>query len=195
MLIKYLRLILWFYIFPAFVWEASRAPEGRRESTPDLDIVGPSDPQAATMATQTRHPPAVYGHHQMSQGEQEPGILTHRLLGDVAVFWNMWLSNILLWYLEPFLWNSPQLNANGVHWSCLWQANIGSVNGLVPSGNVNPDLCRHMVVSLGHYEWKNSFENIVCKTSAILFRPQSVKWTEPCLGFRWLYWAGISYLP
>ena len=51
------------------------------------------------------------------------------------------------------------MNVIGLHW---WSVNIGSGNGLVPSGNncqqqaitwanVDPDLCRHMV-SLGHNE-------------------------------------------
>ena len=36
------------------------------------------------------------------------------------------------WYLEQFLWNCLQLNANELHW---WQVNIGLGNDLVPSGN------------------------------------------------------------
>ena len=40
------------------------------------------------------------------------------------------------WYLEHFLWNCPGLDAKWPHW---WMVNIGSGNGLVPSGN-NSDL-------------------------------------------------------
>ena len=36
------------------------------------------------------------------------------------------------WYLEKNLWNCPEFDANGLHW---WSVNIGSGNGLMPSGN------------------------------------------------------------
>ena len=59
-------------------------------------------------------------------------------------------SNALwLWYL---CWNSPPMTFTGPY---LWWINIGSGNGVVPSGNkplperVDPDLCHHMA-SLGH---------------------------------------------
>ena len=35
-------------------------------------------------------------------------------------------------YLEYFLWNCPLVNTTSPHW---WLVNIGSGNGLVPSGN------------------------------------------------------------
>ena len=51
--------------------------------------------------------------------------------------------------IEAFLVKlPPNMNATGLDW---WSVNIGSGNGSVPSGNIDPDLCRHMV-SLGHNE-------------------------------------------
>ena len=57
-------------------------------------------------------------------------------------------------WCDGILWNCHQMNVTGSYW---WSVNIGSGNGLVPSGNKpllswangDPDLCRHMV-SLGH---------------------------------------------
>ena len=44
-------------------------------------------------------------------------------LGDVAVFSYILFSNTCNdWYLEHFLWNCPQLNANELHWG---KVNIG----------------------------------------------------------------------
>ena len=69
----------------------------------------------------------------------------------------------LLWALSDkgtcvcfcWVWNCPNMNVTGLHW---WSVNIGSGNGLVPSGNKplpEPVLiqisCRHMV-SIGHNE-------------------------------------------
>ena len=36
------------------------------------------------------------------------------------------------WWFMHFLWNWPNMNVTGLHW---WSLNIGSGNGLVPSGN------------------------------------------------------------
>ena len=36
------------------------------------------------------------------------------------------------WWLRHLLWNCPDMNITGLHW---WSVNIGSGNGLVPSGN------------------------------------------------------------
>ena len=36
------------------------------------------------------------------------------------------------WWLRHLLWNCPHMIVTGLHW---WSVNIGSVNGLVPSGN------------------------------------------------------------
>ena len=36
------------------------------------------------------------------------------------------------WWLRHLLWNCPNINVTGLHWS---PGNIGSGNGLVPSGN------------------------------------------------------------
>ena len=54
--------------------------------------------------------------------------------------WGIWLQSQISefhthfndTYLEYFLWNCNQLNATTPHWSLI---NIGSGNGLVPSGN------------------------------------------------------------
>ena len=71
------------------------------------------------------------------------------------------------WCLRHLLWNCTNVNVTGLHW---WLANIGSGNGLVPSGSKplpeHPDLCRHMV-SLGPYELRRqllklSFQNFIC---------------------------------
>ena len=53
--------------------------------------------------------------------------------------WEMWLlpqisnfqTRIKDNYIEYFMWNCPQVNATRPDW---WQVNIGSGNGLVPSG-------------------------------------------------------------
>ena len=36
------------------------------------------------------------------------------------------------WWWRLFFWNCPNINVTGLHW---WSVNIGSGNGLVPSGN------------------------------------------------------------
>ena len=36
------------------------------------------------------------------------------------------------WWLRHLLWKCPNMNVTGLHW---WSVNIGSGNGLVPSGN------------------------------------------------------------
>ena len=41
-------------------------------------------------------------------------------------------ANFIDWWLRYFLWNFLQVILFGPHW---WQVNIGSGNGLVPSGN------------------------------------------------------------
>ena len=54
--------------------------------------------------------------------------------------WGMWLQSQISKfqihfndrYLKYFLWNCYQVNATTPHWSLV---NIGSGNGLVPSGN------------------------------------------------------------
>ena len=47
-----------------------------------------------------------------------------------------WNSNFQIdfsdWWLRHLLWNCPNMNVIGLHW---WSVNIGSGNGLVPSGN------------------------------------------------------------
>ena len=58
------------------------------------------------------------------------------------------------WRLRHFLWNCPNMNVTGLRW---WPVNIGSGNGLLPSGNeplpetMLTQICRHMA-SLGHNE-------------------------------------------
>ena len=51
-------------------------------------------------------------------------------------------------YLGHFWWNCPQMNATKPYWRLV---NLASGNVLVPSGKVDPELCRHMA-SLGHNE-------------------------------------------
>ena len=41
-------------------------------------------------------------------------------------------ANFRDWWLRYLLWNCRQLNVTGPYW---WLVNIGSGNGLVPSGN------------------------------------------------------------
>ena len=63
-------------------------------------------------------------------------------------------ANFSAWWLRYLLCNSPYMNFTVFYW---WQVNIGSSNGLVPSGNkplpesmlTQLDLSRHMA-SLGH---------------------------------------------
>ena len=82
-------------------------------------------------------------------------LLTHCPLGDS----NEWLhkycnfqTKLSEWWLRYISWNCHQMNVIG---PCWWLVNIGSGNGLVPSGitwtNVDPDLCPCMA-SLGHDE-------------------------------------------
>ena len=65
-------------------------------------------------------------------------------------------------YLEDFMWNYPQVNAEETHW---WHVNTGSDNGLVPTGNkplpepMLTQISRHMA-SLGHNELNKSTHNI-----------------------------------
>ena len=41
-------------------------------------------------------------------------------------------TDFSVWWLQDFLWNCPNMIVTGLHW---WSVNIGSGNGLVPSGN------------------------------------------------------------
>ena len=58
------------------------------------------------------------------------------------------------WWLGHPLWNCPNMNVIGLQW---WSVNIGSGNGLVPSGNkplpgpMLTQICRHMA-SIDHNE-------------------------------------------
>ena len=54
------------------------------------------------------------------------------------------------WWLRHLLWNCPNMNVTGLHW---WSVNIGSGNGLVPSGNKpvpEPMLTQIYVVTWRH---------------------------------------------
>ena len=72
------------------------------------------------------------------------------------------------------LGNYPDMNVTELHW---WSVNIGSGNGLVPSGNkLLPEqmliqICRHMA-SLGHNELTGNGFNL----DAI--RHQAVTWSN-----------------
>ena len=85
--------------------------------------------------------------HTVPLGHSE---LTHWPLGNEAVTLNWWFSNSCQGYIEHFVWNCPQVNATGLHW---WYVNIGSGNGLVPSGNKplpEPMLIQIFVAILRH---------------------------------------------
>ena len=62
--------------------------------------------------------------------------------------------NFCHWRLRHLLWIFSNMNVSGLH---LWSVNIGSGNGLVPSGNkpllepILTQICRHMA-SLGYNE-------------------------------------------
>ena len=57
------------------------------------------------------------------------------------------LANFAGW-LRYLFWNCPPMNVTVPYW---WWVDISSGNGLLPSANVDPDLCHHMA-SLGHNE-------------------------------------------
>ena len=55
------------------------------------------------------------------------------------------------WWLSNLLWNCPNMNVIGLDW---WSVNIGSGNGLVPSGNKplpEPMLTQTSVAIWHHY--------------------------------------------
>ena len=65
--------------------------------------------------------------------------------------WNF-IYVIFKWILVIDGWGiSYEIALISMHWTSWWSVNIGSGNGLVPSANVDPDLCHHMA-SLGHKE-------------------------------------------
>ena len=59
-----------------------------------------------------------------------------RFIGPSEIWMKFQISNIKAnftdWWLRYFWWNCPQLIVTGYHW---WYVNIGSGNGLVPSGS------------------------------------------------------------
>ena len=59
--------------------------------------------------------------------------LTHWPLGDLRqIYRSNFQANFGDWWLKYLLWNCPHMDATGPYW---WWVNIGSGNGLVPSGN------------------------------------------------------------
>ena len=58
--------------------------------------------------------------------------LTDWPLGDFNSVLGHFQANFSEWWLRYLLWNCPQMNAPRPYW---WWVNIGSDNGLVPSGN------------------------------------------------------------
>ena len=58
--------------------------------------------------------------------------LTHWPLGDVAKIVIFFLIHVTYSNFVYFEWDCSHLDATGLYW---WQVNIGSGNGLVPSGN------------------------------------------------------------
>ena len=99
---------------------------------------------------------------------------------------NNFQANFSDWWLEYLFWNCIQMN--GPYW---WWVNVGSGNGLVPTGNKplpNPDLCHHMV-SLGHNELR-AFEY---KTSQHLIKKSfSIVWKWYLSVYAWNILCGIS---
>ena len=89
------------------------------------------------------------------------GINSTMLNGPWEIWMKFWTCNFQTdfndWWLRHHLWNCTNMNVTGLHWPSF---NIGSGNGLVPSGNKplpEPMLamtqisCCHMA-SLGHNE-------------------------------------------
>ena len=70
------------------------------------------------------------------------------------------------WYLEHFLWNSSQENATEPLW---WKVNIGSGNGLVPSGNKSlPDpMLTQIYVIIWHHQATMSMKKYYTETYGI----------------------------
>ena len=58
--------------------------------------------------------------------------LTYWPLGDLKEILNNFHANFSDQWLRYLMWNCPLMNFTGLHW---WSVNIGSGNGLVPSGN------------------------------------------------------------
>ena len=58
------------------------------------------------------------------------------LIGPWEIWMKFWICNFQMdfsdWWLRHLLWNCPNMIVTGLHW---WSVNIGSGNGLVPSGN------------------------------------------------------------
>ena len=87
-------------------------------------------------------------HNRIWQDQVEHiGKLTHWLPKYAVVFSNICNE----WHLEKFLGKCPHLNANRRYW---WEVNIGSGNGLVPSGTkpLPEPMLAHIYVIIGHNE-------------------------------------------
>ena len=85
------------------------------------------------------------------------------------------------WWFMHFLWNCPNMNVIGIHW---WSVNIGSSNGLVPTGHkplpepILTQICRHMA-SLGHNELTWSAPNHClnqCRNNVSWTRRKNFPW-------------------
>ena len=83
------------------------------------------------------------------------------------------LKRMLDWRLRHLFWTCPHVNVAGLHW---WSVNVGS-------GNVDPDLCRHLV-SLGH----NEFIQVLLKNSWVLLPLCIWLWQELMLKFLFATW-------
>ena len=80
---------------------------------------------------------------------QRPLGLTHRTLGDVAIFSKSQIQTRRSeCNLEKFLWICSQPNADGLRW---WQNQHCSRQQAITWANIDPYLCRHMT-SPGHNE-------------------------------------------
>ena len=78
--------------------------------------------------------------------------LTHWPLGYlIEILGRNFQTDFIDWWLRHLLWNCHDMNVIGLHWCSV---NIGSGNGLVPSGNkplpelMLTQICRHMASRL-----------------------------------------------
>ena len=78
--------------------------------------------------------------------------LTHWTLGDLKAILGKQFSNYFSdWWLRYLLWNCSQMNITEPHW---WWINIGSDNGLVPSGNkpIHEPMLTQVFIALWYHQ-------------------------------------------
>ena len=125
--------------------------------------------------------------------------LTHWPLGNFNEILDTQFSNWFQWlWLRHLLWNYPHMNVTGLHW---WSVNIGSGNGLVPSGNkplpepMLSRICHHML-SLARNELTDQsyFDGLVqdCSISIADALQIMQSCTKPLVYNKWLTFNIIS---